>query len=243
MISLIIPVLNESESLPKLLERICHLDISEKLEIIILDDSHDDLTKLSTQPFLDKLPLTYHHSKSRQGLSSTVIKGFEMARSDILICIDGDGSHPVEKIEELAERIKKGESMVVASRNITGGGASKHWSRTRKIISKLCCWMVSPLTNLHDPMSGFFAISSEYYQQVRGQLKPISYKIGLELAVKGRLHHIPEIPYTFEERIAGKSKVNTSVALGMIYHFMQLYTWRLLRPKNSTHTNQPLLKI
>lgn len=237
MISLIIPVLNESESLPTLLERICDLNISEPLEIIILDDSPDELTKQSIQIYFERLPLTYHHRKSRHGLSSTVMKGFELAQSDILICIDGDGSHPVEKIEELAECIKSGESMVVASRNIPGGGVSKRWSQSRKFISKLCCWLVSPLTSLNDPMSGFFAISSEYYQQVRNRVTPISYKIALELAVKGGLRQITEIPYTFEERIAGKSKVNTFVILGMAYHFIQLYTWRLLNFKVNSANN------
>jgi dolichol-phosphate mannosyltransferase len=121
--------------------------------------------------------------------------------------------------------------MVVASRNIPGGGVSEQWSHSRRIISKLCCWMVGPLTTLKDPMSGFFAISSDYYQHVRNRVRPISYKIGLELAVKGELKQITEIPYTFEERIAGRSKVNSSVVLGMIYHFLQLYSWRLFHSK------------
>ena len=244
MVSLIIPVLNESECLPKLLKRLQSLSISKDLEIIIQDDSYDDHTKTSVEPFKENLNLKFIHHKIRQGLSASVINGFDLAQSDVLICIDGDGSHPVEKIEELATRIKNGESMVVASRHVQGAGITKKWNPARRFISDFCCWLASPLTDLQDPMSGFFAISSDYYKQVRSKVKPISYKIALELAVKGNLCSIVEIPYTFEKRLAGSSKVNGKVILGMAVHLIRLYIFRIFHhwlPMPKLHTNSLIL--
>lgn len=227
MISLIIPVYNESEHLPDLLDRILTLDLKDELELIVVDDSCDDLTVKSVEAFKDRLKLKIIHRKKRLGLSSAVMDGFSAASSDILICMDGDGSHPPEKISQLAAEIQNGESMVVASRNIPGGGCAEDWSFTRKLISKICCTLVMPLTGLKDPMSGFFAVSKSFFNDVKPLVKPLSYKIALELAVKGRLKNIKEIPFRFEERKAGSSKVNLSVIMGMIYHFIKLFCWRI----------------
>ena len=227
MISLIIPVYNESEHLPELLEKLYSLSIRDRLEVIVVDDSYDDLTVNSAEPFKNKLNLQIIHRKKRLGLSSAVMEGFNRASSDILICMDGDGSHPPEKISELAGQIEAGESMVVASRNVVGGGCAEDWSLIRKLISKLCCTLVWPLTGLKDPMSGFFAISKSFFNDVRIRVKPLSYKICLELAVKGRLKKIAEIPFKFEERKAGSSKVNISVVMGMLYHFLGLFCWKI----------------
>ena len=231
MISLIIPVYNESENLPDLLEKLASLEISSSLELVIVDDSYDDLTLKSTESFNSRLNIKYLHRRKRLGLASAVIDGFNEASSGILVCMDGDGSHPPQKIDELAAMIREGHSMVMASRNVPGGGADSEWSSVRKFISMVCNLLVRPLTGLKDPMSGFFAVSKDFFESVKPRLKPISYKIALELAVKGRLKRVPEIPFKFEERKAGSSKVNFSVIGGMIYHFISLYCWRIFARK------------
>ena len=227
MISLIIPVFNESEYLPDLLQNILSLPQSSSIEVIVVDDSCDELTVDSIDHFKKNMQLKIIHRKKRLGLSSAVIEGFAAASSDILICMDGDGSHPPSKIEDLAKVIKAGSKMVMASRNIPGGGAAEEWSLVRKLISKVCTLLVRPLTDLQDPMSGFFGVSKDFFYEVKPKLRPVSYKIALELAVKGRLQKVPEVPFQFEERKAGSSKVNISVIAGMVYHFISLYCWRI----------------
>ncbi|MCM8525144.1 MAG: glycosyltransferase, partial [Lentisphaeraceae bacterium] len=172
MISLIIPVYNESENLPYLLGKVSDLPISKDIELIIVDDSYDDLTLKSTEPFKNKLKINYIHRKKRLGLASAVIDGFSAAGSATLVCLDGDGSHPVEKIEELAEKIEAGNAMALASRNVPGGGADEQWSSVRKFISWTCNLLVKPLTGLKDPMSGYFAVSKDFFDTVKPQLKP-----------------------------------------------------------------------
>jgi len=231
MISLIIPVYNESEHLPSLLERIASMPFSDKLEVIVVDDSYNDLTIKSAEPFSSKLELKVIHRKKRLGLSSAVIEGFSAASYETLVCMDGDGSHPPEKIIELASKIEDGEPMVFASRNIPGGGCADDWSFVRKMISKICCTLVKPLTKVKDPMSGFFAVSKSFFKRVEPILKPVSYKIALELVVKGRLKQVCEVPFKFEERKAGSSKVNLTVIMGMVYHFISLFCWKIFVKK------------
>lgn len=231
MISLIIPVFNESQYLPDLLEKISEMPLNSDLELIVVDDSYDDLTVKSIESYKAKMKLKIIHRKKRLGLSSAVIEGFDAASSNILICMDGDGSHPPEIIEALAKEIESGNKMVLASRNIPGGGAAEEWSLLRRFISKACTLLVAPLSSLKDPMSGFFGVSGEFYKNVRPHLKPVSYKIALEIAVKGRLKNISEVPFRFEERKAGSSKVNLSVIVGMAYHFFSLYCWRIFARK------------
>jgi dolichol-phosphate mannosyltransferase len=60
------------------------------------------------------------------------------------------------------------------------------------------------LTRISDPMSGFFAVRASSVKT--DELRPLGYKILLELVVRSRPGRIVEVPYTFRARHAGQSK-------------------------------------
>ena len=60
-------------------------------------------------------------------------------------------------------------------------------------------------------MSGYFVIQRLLYERCRTQLSPTGYKILLELYCTARPNKVVEIPFIFQDRKQGHSKLNLSV--------------------------------
>ena len=70
-------------------------------------------------------------------------------------------------------------------------------------------------------MSGFFAVDRRALPD-RAALRPVGYKIGLELMVRGRLR-VGEVPIAFDDRRRGKSKLGWRQRLDYLRHLGRLY--------------------
>jgi glycosyltransferase involved in cell wall biosynthesis len=142
----------------------------------------------------------------------------------------------------------------LGSRYISGGGTFDRWTLYRRLNSGLATLLAVPLCGkIHDPMSGFFALSRQTYSQAI-KLNPLGYKIALELICKCRVKNVVEIPIHFDERRRGHSKLSFRQQLLYLRHIHRLYEfafplrfalvrllalclmilgfWRLFVPKN-----------
>jgi len=130
-------------------------------------------------------------------------------------------SHPPEVIPKLVLPILNGESeFVLASRYLVKEEIEK-WPIIRKIISRGATILAKPLTNISDPMSGFFFFKKDILDGIT--LSPIGYKIMLEILVKGKYQNIKEIPYTFRDRYKGESKLYLGEHVNYLRHLTKLY--------------------
>jgi dolichol-phosphate mannosyltransferase len=71
-------------------------------------------------------------------------------------------------------------------------------------------------------MSGFFAIRRS--DITAEALKPLGYKILLELAVRSRPRAVTEVPFVFQERFAGESKSTAAEGRRFLRHLAGLRT-------------------
>jgi len=71
-------------------------------------------------------------------------------------------------------------------------------------------------------MSGFFALRAETYLRAE-DLKPVGYKIALELLCKCRVRRVREVPIRFGLRRTGTSKLNVRQRLNFLDHLSRLY--------------------
>ncbi|MCH2206467.1 MAG: glycosyltransferase [Lentisphaerales bacterium] len=223
MFSIIIPVYRESESLPLLLQEIKDVVEAKDYEVIVVDDSEDDITKINSAPFFVNSSWQYLHREKRLGLSSAVIDGFNIAKGDWLICMDGDGSHSPEMINRFAENLNELNSVLVGSRYTEGGSLDSDWAWLRQVISKSFCLFVRPLTAVTDPMSGCFALKKSLFNQKKSLLSPMGYKILLEILVKFKVNNAREIPLDFRLRFKGNSKITLKIMLESVVHLFKLY--------------------
>jgi dolichol-phosphate mannosyltransferase len=159
-----------------------------------------------------------------RGLSTAVIEGFNKSSGEIIGVMDADLSHPPKLMREMIESCKDND-IVIASR-YAGTGDTK-FSFFRLLVSRMATLLARPLTKVKDPMSGYFFFKRTVIKNV--VLKPAGYKILLEILVKGKYHKIKEVPFVFEKRYLGKSKLGIKVYLDYIRHLIFLYTYKIFR--------------
>ena len=118
--------------------------------------------------------------------------------------------------------------MVIGSRYIPGGGTS-NWGFGRLLMSRFACVLARGLTPVRDATSGFFLIRRDLARGV--QISAGGFKICLELLVRGRPDTVLEMPYVFQARTAGESKMNLREAVGYLDQLKNLWRFKSAQPK------------
>ncbi len=227
-LSLVIPSYNESRNIGRLIPQLCQLldgCLLGQYELILVDDDSPDKTWQVAQALVADYPqLRVMRRQQERGLSSAVIRGWQVARGDILGVIDADLQHPPETLLAMVEHMGAGADMVVASRHVDGGGVSD-WSPIRRFLSRgaqVLGLLILPsvVGRVSDPMSGYFMVRRI---AVAGPvLNPLGYKILLEVIGRGQVREIAEVGYVFQERETGESKVTWRQYLEYLGHLGRL---------------------
>ena len=242
-ISIIVPTFHEAQNIAELLRRIDTSLREDGLsyEVIIVDDNSNDGIQDVCQTLKTQFPVNLIIRTSERGLSSAVVTGLEAATGEKLVVMDADLSHPPEAIPELAMALENPQNdFVIGSRYVKGGSTEEGWGLFRYLNSRLATWLAMPLTSVHDPMAGFFALRRETFESA-DQLNAIGYKIGLELLVKCNCRGVMEVPIHFSNRKHGESKLSFREQVNYLRHLRRLYAYRFFggRKQNLEKTEGP----
>jgi dolichol-phosphate mannosyltransferase len=223
MLSLVIPTYNEKENLTPLIERIGKALDGRAYEIILVDDNSKDGTIDIANELATRYPLKLFVRREEKGLATAVIHGIKQSSGNIIGVMDADLQHPPKVLPALLKAVEDGADMVFASRYIEGGGCP-NWDLARRIVSKVALKIAHLLLpssrRVKDPMSGFFMFRPENVAVER--LKPIGYKIALEILMVGSFKNVVEVPFVFEERSAGQSKLRPRQQIDYLKHIFSL---------------------
>ncbi len=232
-VSLVLPTYNEGKNIAALIAQLVPvLDSVPNLqyEIIVVDDDSPDRTWEIALGLTDEFPqLRVIRRQDERGLSTAVIRGWQIAQGRILAVMDADLQHPPEVVANLCKEMIRGADLGIASRHVEGGGVSD-WSLARRIISRgaqMIGFMLLPevIGRISDPMSGFFMIRRSSIQDRK--LSPLGYKILVEVLGRGKVSWISEVPYTFRERVEGSSKLTNRIYLEYFQHLFRLRLYLL----------------
>jgi dolichol-phosphate mannosyltransferase len=226
--SLVLPTYKESQNIQKIVQILSDiLDgyMPGQYELIVVDDNSPDLTWKVAQELLPDYPqLRVMRREAEKGLSTAVVRGWQVARGEILGVIDADLQHPPEVLLQLLQEMERGADLAIASRHVEGGGVSE-WSAVRRFLSRgaqMLGLIILPevIGRLSDPMSGYFMVRRS--AMIGVTLSPVGYKISIEVAARGRIRWIAEAGYVFREREAGESKVTWKQYVEYIQHLLRL---------------------
>lgn len=232
-VSLVLPTYNEGKNIAAVIAQLVPvLDSVANLqyEIIVVDDDSPDRTWEIALGQTDKFPqVRVIRRQGERGLSTAVIRGWQVAQGRILAVMDADLQHPPEVVADLCKEMLRGADLGIASRHVEGGGVSD-WSLARRIISRgaqMIGFMLLPevIGRISDPMSGFFMIRRTAIQE--RTLSPLGYKILVEVLGRGKVGWISEVPYTFRERVEGSSKLTNRIYLEYFQHLFRLRLYLL----------------
>lgn len=228
LFSLVVPTFNERQSIEVLVavlaERL-NQKWAGQYELIVVDDDSPDGTWAIALNLTETYPqLRVVRRQIEKGLSTAVIRGWQVARGEILGVIDGDLQHPPDTLLDLLEQMEQGVDLAVASRHIGEGGVST-WSVVRRFLSRGAqmlglLLLPSVVSRVSDPMSGYFLVRRSAIAE--RALNPLGYKILIEVLGRGAIKTIAEVGYVFQERQDGESKVTWQHYLDYLHHLLRL---------------------
>jgi|TARA_B110000114_G_C15061255_1_gene385458 dolichol-phosphate mannosyltransferase len=233
-LSIIIPTYKEKKNLKNLIQRINRSLKNITFEIIIIDDESND----GTAELLKKIKLKnknlkfFIRKKKPRDLSKSCVMGFQKAKNDIIVVMDGDLQHKPEEIKRLYNKIKiNNYDIVVGNRNLTNKkneGLKFYRLVTSIVLIFIVNFFLGFRTN--DPMSGFFAFKKKIYLKNKKKLFNRGYKILLDLIYSSSPKpNIIDVFIRFKSRGEGYSKINYKIIyfLGLIV--IQKLIYRIIK--------------
>jgi dolichol-phosphate mannosyltransferase len=226
MISIIVPTYRERQALDALLPRLVavHRTLPESAEVLIVDDASDDGTAELADEILgrERMGRAIRRTGPRD-LCAAIIEGSRQAHGDVLAVMDADLSHPPELLPTLLAAVRAGSDIAVASRYVPGGRV-EGWPWRRRLLSRTGVLLARPLTRVSDPTSGYFACRAPLLQSLTPT--PGGFKVLLELLAHAPRSVVREVPYVFQDRRAGSSKLSPTVGWRYLLQVGRLYRLR-----------------
>ncbi|MDB5486014.1 MAG: dolichol monophosphate mannose synthase [Tardiphaga sp.] len=219
-LSVIVPTFNERDNVATLFHRIDKALPGVVWEAIFVDDNSPDGTwDVVRQLSHDDPRARCVRRIGRRGLSGACIEGILASSAPCVAVIDADLQHDETQLAKMLGLIERGEAeLVVGSRYVEGGSADS-FNRQRLGASQFATALAKRALGvaIADPMSGFFMIRRDKFEQIAPQLSIQGFKILLDIVAtaRGELRTI-EIPYTFGARLHGESKLDSMVALDFL---------------------------
>ena len=241
-VSIIIPTYNEKENIVTLTNKLTEIfkNSVHDLKIIVVDDNSPDGTS-SVVKKLDSFEQTIFliTRPEKLGLGSAYQAGYDWCKnnnSECIIQMDSDLSHPPEITINLVDSIGEGYDVAIASRYVDNGGVSS-WPIHRKIISFIANMLVRVFlgSKLHDNTTGYRAFNSDTIELlIKYDVKSNGFSYLIEsiyLFHKKKLK-IKEIPFIFQERSMGKTKLSSFEILRFLLSIFHLLIYGIKEKPN-----------
>src|SRR5258705_3488074 len=159
--SLVVHFFNEQEIIPTLYMKLTEVmdSIGEPYEMVFVDDgSKDNTYKVLTEIYEHDRRVNVVRLRRNFGQTAALKAGFDFARGEIIISMDGDLQHDPEEIPRFLEKIEAGYDLVSGWRY----QRRDHWLM-RRVPSRIANWLMAKLSGieLHDFGTTFKAYRRE----------------------------------------------------------------------------------
>ncbi len=233
--TIIVPTFNEAGNVAALVDRLAAAVGDRDVEVLFVDDSTDD-TPAEIRRVAERAPLpvrVLHREGDERvgGLAGAVAAGISASDSDFVLVMDGDLQHPPELVPDLRETADDVD-LAVASRYGGDGDSSglagtyRRWVSSGSTVLAQACFPRRVGRVCTDPMTGFFCFRRSAVDLTR--LRPRGFKILLEILARHDLR-VREIPFTFEDRLAGESKASWRNGVHFAHQMLSLRMGRMTR--------------
>lgn len=172
--------------------------------------------------------LTVIHRPGKNGIGPAYVAGFQAAlarKPELIVAMDADGSHSPTDLIRLIEAGGVGD-LVLGSRYVSGG-QTVGWPLGRRLLSRFGGLYARLVLGL--PIADLTAGFKVYRQDVLARLpfdQITSDGYGFQIETTWHVYRqgrtVLEVPITFRDRVAGKSKLSRMIVLEAA-----LVVWRL----------------
>ncbi|WOF17126.1 glycosyltransferase [Methanoplanus sp. FWC-SCC4] len=214
-ICIVVPCYNESENIPKLIEKIYHYKERGELAgfdfVFVNDGSKDDSYKMITENEKKYSWVKSVNHEKNKGFAEALNSGRNYCLNKNYLYIgqiDCDMTHPLSLLPDMAEYLNEYD-MVVASRYVKGGGMKNVplWRVALSRVAQVAFHMFFRIKT-KDATSGFRICKKEIFEQI--SLREKTFAIQLELTIKAEKagFKLIEVPFVLVNREFGSSKFN-----------------------------------
>ena len=211
----IIPTYNERENLQSISERVL---AQENTQLLIVDDASPDGTGQLADELASANPSIHVlHREGKKGLGTAYCEGFEWGLAhgfQILVELDGDGSHQPEQLDRLREQLEHAD-LAIGSRWIPGGSVV-NWPARRRLLSRAGSFYARAALGLpfQDITGGYRAFTASALRRLDlGSVASQGYCFQIDMLRRANAAglRIAEVPITFVEREFGESKMSKGI--------------------------------
>lgn len=231
----IIPTYNEIENITLILDAV--LELSEKFDVLVVDDNSPDGTAIAVEKLQEKYPLRLFIEKreGKQGLGTAYVHGFKWALErdyEYIFEMDADFSHDPKDLEKLLHACKENHGLVIGSRYVTGVNVV-NWPLNRVLLSYGASMYVRLITGMkiRDTTAGFVCFSRKVLENINfDKIRFVGYAFQIEMKYRTFAKDFPitEVPIIFTDRTRGESKMSGNIIKEAILGVMSLRIRKLL---------------
>ncbi|MBN9015579.1 MAG: polyprenol monophosphomannose synthase, partial [Rhizobiales bacterium] len=227
-IVVVIPTYNERDNIQRLVPEV--LAVDPAISVVIVDDNSPDGTGATADVLAAANPgrIDVLHRGEKNGIGPAYIAGFQHAltRQPRLVAqMDADRSHQPDDLRKLIEAASDAD-LVLGSRYVPGG-ATRGWPIHRRLMSQFGGLYARLILGVHvrDMTGGFKVYRASTLSSLDiGSLQSDGYVFQIETTFRAikRGFRVVEVPITFVDRVAGKSKLSRGIVIEAM-----LRVWRL----------------
>jgi dolichol-phosphate mannosyltransferase len=222
---LILPTFDEAENIELIVDaalEVLRTAAPEGFHILVVDDDSPDGTgRIADRLALEHDEVEVLHRTVREGLGPAYIAGFQHALTNgagFVFEMDSDFSHDPADLARLLTAVRdEGADLALGSRYVAGG-AVRDWGIVRRIISRGGSLYAATILGLRvrDLTGGFKCFRAEVLRAIdlpSVQAHGYAFQVELTNRTIRRGFTVVEVPITFRDRLRGKSKMSTKIAL------------------------------
>lgn len=219
-LSVIVPTFNERDNVTVLYRRLEATLANVAWEVVFVDDNSPDGTWDVVRALAQQdSRVRCIRRIGRRGLSGACIEGILASSAPYVAVIDADLQHDETQLPKMLLLLASDQAELVVGSRYIEGYKSEGFNKQRAGASALATEVARKMLRVEiaDPMSGFFMVRRDRFEQLAPKLSVHGFKILLDLVATahGDLRAV-EIPYTFGERQHGESKLDSMVALDFL---------------------------
>ncbi len=223
MLSLIVPALNEEEIIKESIEDMIDEFSKRKIsyEIIVVNNGSTDRTKEILEKLAKKRKTLRILNLKERGFGLALIEGFKIAKGDYLGYNCADGQVPPSEIVRIYEFSLKYDYDVTKADRLTKYKKiyRRFISRIYNLIAKILFFM--PVSDIN----GYpLIMKRNVYDTLNLKMKNFTIQVEIQHKAIINKFKIYEIPIVYQERKAGKDKVNLKVIWNMLYRLLYYRT-------------------
>ena len=214
-LSIILPAYNEEQhilssldqirnQLPSICMKIEGYPLSDRFEIIIVNDGSSDQTGTIVRKYISQFPdfiLRLIELPNNKGKGYAVKVGVEVARGEYIVFMDVDLSTPLTELPKLVHALQKDCAIAIGSRGLPQSQIVKHQPIYREMMGKMFNVLVKlfVIKGIHDTQCGFKAFRSHEAKQIFGLLQTHRFSFDVEILLIAQELKIivREIPITW----------------------------------------------